>query len=271
MVKPFIVIRGGGDIATGVIHSLWSAGFIPVVLEIKAPSAIRRQVSVCEAVYDGEKTVEKMKAVRAENIDTVFEIIKNGNVPVLIDETGESILKFKPDILVDAVLAKRNINTKIDMAPLTIALGPGFAAGKDVHYVIETQRGHNLGRIIKEGRAAENTGIPGNIGGYTSERVIHSLSEGILKIVKDIGCFVEKGDVIAIVGNDRVYASITGIIRGMIKDGYKVHKGLKIADIDPRREEYENCFTISDKARCIGGSVLQLVCSYMVNINEKDI
>lgn len=271
MKKPFMIIRGGGDIATGTIYALWSAGLIPIVLEIAEPSAIRRQVAVCEAVYDGEKTVEGMKAVRTDGIDSAFEIIKEGNVPVLIDEIGESILKLKPDILIDCILAKRNINTKIDMAPLTIALGPGFTAGRDVHYVIETQRGHDLGRIISERSAAENTGIPGNIGGYTKERVIHSPSDGIITIVKDIGSFVEKGDVIAIVGDKRVYASISGLIRGMIKDGYCVHKGLKITDIDPRREQYKNCFTISDKARCIGGSVLELVCKFMVDINEKDI
>ncbi len=268
MLKPFILVRGGGDIATGTIYSLWSAGLIPVVLEIGKPTAIRRQVSVCEAVYDGEKTIEGMKAVRVDNIDNALDIAKKGCVPVLVDEAGDNISKLRPDILIDGILAKRNINTNIDMAPMTIALGPGFTAGRDVDYVVETQRGHDLGRIISEGTAAENTGIPGNIAGYTKERVIHSPSEGIIKIVKDIGAFTEKGDVIAFVGNENVYASITGIIRGIIKDGFCVHRGLKIADIDPRREEYENCFKISDKARCIGGSVLQLVCRYMVEKNE---
>lgn len=271
MKKPLIVVRGGGDIATGTIHSLWSAGLIPVVLETENPSAIRRQVSVCEAVYECEKTIESMKAVRADRIDDVFDIIEHGNVPVLVDEKGESILKFKPDILIDGILAKRNLNTKIHMAPLTIALGPGFTAGRDVHFVIETQRGHDLGRIISEGTAFPNTGIPGNIGGFTEERVIHSPAGGILRAVKDIGSFVKKGDIIALVDNEKIYASITGLIRGMIKDGYNVHKGFKIADIDPRKEEYKNCFTISDKARCIGGSVLKLVCRYMVDMNEKDI
>ncbi len=271
MKKPLIVVRGGGDIATGTIHSLWSAGLIPVVLEAERPSAIRRQVSVCEAVYEREKTVESMKAVRADGTEDIPDIMGYGNVPVLVDEKGEGISELKPDILIDAILAKRNINTDMRMANLTIALGPGFTAGKDVHFVIETRRGHDLGRIISEGTAFPNTGIPGNIGGFTEERVIHSPVDGILSIVKDIGSFVKKGDVIALVDNEKVYASITGIIRGMIKDGYNVHKGLKIADIDPRKEEYENCFTISDKARCIGGSVLKLVCRYMVDMNEKDI
>ncbi len=271
MKKPFIVVRGGGDIATGTIHTLWTAGLIPVVLETDKPSAIRRRVSVCEAVYDGESTVDGMKAVRAYGIENVYDIINENNVPVLTDEKGESIQRLAPDILIDGILAKRNINTHIRMAPLTIALGPGFRAGVDVHYVIETQRGHDLGRIIEKGSAAKNTGIPGNIGGYTAERVIHSPADGIIKTVKDIGSFVEKNDIIALVGNEGVPASLTGIIRGIIRDGYSVHKGLKIADIDPRREEYGNCFTVSDKARCIGGSVLRLVCRFMVDMNEKDI
>ncbi len=271
MKKPLILVRGGGDIATGAIYCLWSAGFDVIVLEAESPSAIRRQAAVCEAVYDGEKTVEDMKAVKAESVEAAFGILKNKNVPVLVDENASAVLKIKPDILVDGILAKKNMGTKINMAALTIALGPGFTAGKDVDYVIETQRGHNLGRIISEGKAAENTGIPGNIGGYTTERVIHSPAEGIIRIVKDIGSSVKKGDLIAFAGEAKVYASIDGIIRGMIKEGYNAHKGLKIADIDPRKEEYENCFTISDKARCIGGSVLQLVCGYMVKINEKTI
>ncbi len=271
MKKPLIVVRGGGDIATGTIYCLWSSGFDVIVLESERPSAIRRQVAVCEAVYDNEKIIEGMRGVKAESIEMAFEILKKGDVPVLIDEDASSLLNIKPHILVDGILAKRNLGTKIDMADMTIALGPGFEASKDVGYVIETQRGHDLGRIISEGTAASNTGIPGNIGGFTSQRVIHSPKDGILTAVKKIGSYVKKGDVIALVDGTEVYASIDGIIRGMIRDGYIVAPGLKIADIDPRWEELKNCFTISDKARCIGGSVLTLVCGYMVNMNGKDI
>lgn len=265
-MKKTIIVRGGGDLATGTIHRLWSAGFGVLVLETGDPSAIRRQVSVCEAVFEGEAAIEGMKAVRAESLECAASVIEKGNVAVIVDTEGKSIFKLKPDVVIDAILAKKNMGTHINMAPLTIGLGPGFQAGIDVDYVIETQRGHNLGRIISQGSAAPNTGIPGNIGGYTSERVIHSPESGRLGSVKNIGDTVKKGEVIAFVENKNqrinIYASIAGIIRGMIKDGYNVNKGLKIADIDPRREELENCFTISDKARCIAGSVLELVCKY---------
>jgi xanthine dehydrogenase accessory factor len=268
MNKPMVVVRGGGDIATGTVHSLWSAGLGVLVLEDHEPSAIRRQVAVCEAVFDGEATVEDMKAVKAESRDEVVKIIDEGAVPVMIDPEGRSIADFKPDIVVDAILAKTNLGTTIDMAPLTIAVGPGFSAGVDVDYVVETKRGHNLGRIINDGAAFPNSGIPGNIGGYTKERVIHSPVDGSLRIVRDIGSVVQKDDVIAVIEDEgnftEVKATLDGIIRGMIRSGYCVHKGLKIADIDPRIEELGNCFTISDKARCIGGSVLELVCGYML-------
>jgi xanthine dehydrogenase accessory factor len=268
MDKPIIIVRGGGDLATGTIHSLWSAGFGVLVLEVANPSAIRRQVSVCEALFDGEAVVENMKAVKAKGLQEAKNIISEGNVAVMIDPKGESIEALKPEIVVDAIIAKKNMGTNMNRAELTIALGPGFTAGVDVNYVVETKRGHNLGRIISSGSAVANTGIPGNIGGYTVERVIHSPADGQLKIVRNIGDIVEKGELIAVVENSNngditeVYASLTGIIRGMIRDGYTVFKGLKIADIDPRKEELKNCFTISDKARCIGGSVLEIVCGY---------
>jgi xanthine dehydrogenase accessory factor len=209
-----------------------------------------------------------MTAVKADAVEAAKKIIEDGNVAVLIDPKGELINKFKSRVVVDAIIAKKNLGTHIDMAELTIALGPGFTAGVDVDYVVETKRGHNLGRIIDKGSAVPNSGIPGNIGGYTTERVIHSPADGRLSIVHNIGDVVEKGDVIATIatecGTVEVYASLTGIIRGMIRNGYPVSKGLKIADIDPRREELKNCFTISDKARCIGGSVLQLVCGLLL-------
>ena len=262
-----IIIRGGGDIATGTIRRLWGAGFKVVVLECEHPSAIRRQVSVCEAVYEGQVTIENMQAIMAYNLNEAEEILKDGKVPVVIDPKGKTIDILKPDIVIDAILAKKNMGTLKEMAPLTIALGPGFEAGKDTDIVIETKRGHNLGRIITEGSAYPDTGIPGNIGGYTLERVIHAPSEGIIKNIASIGDVVNKGDEIALISSDKgnvsVYASITGILRGIIKDGYKVTKGFKIADIDPRKEELSNCFTISDKARCISGSVLEVVCSFL--------
>ena len=261
-----VIVRGGGDLATGVIHRLWRAGFKVLVLECGYPAAIRRQVALCEAVYAGTAEVEGLRGVRISAWQEAEAVWNQGAVPVLADERGESVEAFAPDILVDAVIAKRNLGTKITMAPLTIALGPGFTAGQDVHAVVETKRGHNLGRIITSGSAAPNSGVPGNIGGYTSERVLHAACAGTLHIIEDIGALVQQGQEIACIenadGRTMVRATLTGIIRGMIRDGYPVTKGFKIADIDPRQSELANCFTISDKARCIAGSVLELACAY---------
>lgn len=271
-----IIVRGGGDLATGSIYYLWKSGFRVLVLEAEHPAAIRRQVSLSEAVYQKETIVEQMKAVRVESLEQIQEVWSAGNVPVLVEPNGESIQKLQPDVLIDAIIAKKNLGTNRAMAPLTIALGPGFFAGQDVDYVIETKRGHNLGRIITDGTAVPNTGIPGNIGGYAKERVIHARADGILHNVAHIGDVVEQGQEIAYITSDEndkdnvsaekpaerymVQATIPGIVRGLIRDGYPVTRGFKIADIDPRQEELKNCFTISDKARCIAGSVLQLVC-----------
>lgn len=272
-IGKLIIVRGGGDLATGTIHKLWSAGFFVVVLETQYPAAIRRQVSLCEAVYGGETSVEDMTGVLAFDEDEIFSVLEEGKVPVVVDPEGKFIAKWKPEVVVDGILAKRNLGTYKEMAPLTIALGPGFCAGKDVDVVIETKRGHNLGRVIREGEAYPNTGIPGNIGGYTSERVIHSEKRGILKNKKNIGDIVKKGEVIAVIEGEGeetpVRATIDGILRGLIRDGFPVTEGFKIADIDPRKEELENCFTISDKARCIGGSVLEVVCRYFLE-KSKD-
>ena len=261
-----LVVRGGGDLATGTVHRLWSAGFSVVVLETERPAAIRRQVSLCEAVYEGEVVVEGMKGVLVQKLEDVLKVLERGEVPVLVDSRGESIGRLKPDVVIDGILAKKNLGTHRGMAPLTIALGPGFCAGEDVDVVIETKRGHNLGRVIWEGRAIPNTGIPGNIGGYTAQRVLRASETGVLKTIREIGDLVKQGEVIAGIQTQGeevlVKASIDGIIRGLIRDGFPVTTGFKIVDIDPRQEELENCFTISDKARCIGGSVLEVVCSY---------
>jgi xanthine dehydrogenase accessory factor len=267
--SDLIIVRGGGDLATGTIHRLWSAGYAVLVLEAEHPAAIRRQVSLCEAVYEGTSCIEGMEGVRIETPDQASEIIRQGKVPVLVDPEGAAIKQLHPAVVVDAILAKRNLGTNREMADLTIGLGPGFVAGEDVDLVIETKRGHNLGRIIRQGSAAPNSGVPGIIGGYGKERVIHAAAEGILHNIHQIGDVVEQGETIAVIEGDGesipVTATITGIIRGLIRDGYPVTKGFKIADIDPRREELQNCFTISDKARCIAGSVLEVVSAAFAN------
>ena len=260
-----IVVRGGGDLATGTIHRLWSAGFRVLVLEAEHPAAIRRQVSLSEAVYEGTATVEGVTARLIRNVSEMEAVWAAGEVPMLVDPEGTCLETVKPAALVDAIIAKYNVGTRRDMAPATIALGPGFVAGEDVDVVIETSRGHKLGRVIKEGSAKPNTGIPGIIGGYGKERVMHSPAVGVLRNVHAIGDIVEAGTEIAYIETeDRhvpVLATISGIIRGLIRDGYPVTVGFKIADIDPRREELENCWLISDKARCIAGSVLEQVCA----------
>ena len=297
-----IICRGAGDLATGIIHRLHRAGHRVIALETDYPAAIRRQVSFCEAVYDGSAAVEGVTArlvpaladaetdtetysgendTTAANIESekwdssaIEAVLEAGEVPLLIDPKGESIALLKPDIVVDAIIAKKNLGTTINMAPLVIGVGPGFTAGQDVHLVIESMRGHNLARIITDGMAQPNTGVPGNIAGFTSERVIHAPAAGYIHDVRKIGDIVQKGDEIARIYPDKesydnalseyvpVNATITGIIRGLIREGYYFREGFKIADIDPRESELTNCFTISDKARSIAGSVLEAVSAF---------
>lgn len=262
-LSNLIIVRGGGDLATGTIHKLYQCGYPVLVLETGAPSAIRRNVSFCEAVYTGTQTVEDVVCTRAESIDEALSMLRAHALPLLVDPEGDSIAQLHPFAVVDAILAKRNLGTHLAMAPVTVALGPGFIAGQDVHAVVETKRGHNLGRVLYHGKAAENTGIPGVIAGYGKERVIHSPAAGLLRNVSAITDTVRKGDVIARIetpsGSIPVRATLDGLLRGLIRDGYPVTAGFKIADIDPRIEEYANCFTISDKARCIAGGVLEAI------------
>lgn len=265
-----IIVRGGGDLATGVVHRLWSAGLRVLVLEAAHPAAIRRQVSLCEAVYEGETTVEGMRGVRVDTLEDAAAVWAENAVPLLIDPEGRSISAAKPAVLVDAIIAKKNLGTTRDMAPLTIALGPGFTAGQDVDVVVETKRGHKLGRIIREGAAVPNTGVPGVIGGYGAERVIHAQAAGVFRNLHVIADLVEAGEAIAEIETSEgerlpVKTQISGILRGLLRDGYPVTPSFKVADVDPRREELENCFLISDKARCIAGSVLELVAAHCWN------
>ena len=262
-MENLIIVRGGGDIATGTIYRLYQCGFQVLVLEIQNPSAIRRNVAFSEAVYQGEQKVEDATCFLAENLEDAVSMLMEGKLVMLVDPDGESIRKLKPMAVVDGILAKKNLGTNRSMADITVALGPGFEAGKDVDAVIETMRGHSLGRVIYQGKAMKNTGVPGVIGGYAKERVIHSPAGGKLKNVKKITDLVKQGDIIATIETDEesipVRATIDGLLRGLIRDGYPVTKGFKIADIDPRTDEYENCFTISDKARCIAGGVLEAI------------
>lgn len=263
-----IIVRGGGDIATGTIYKLVKCGFRVLVLEISGPSAIRRNVAFCEAVYDGSKTVEDMTCYLADTSDRALDIMNGGSPALMIDPDGKCISELRPIAVIDAILAKKNLGTGKIMAPITIALGPGFTAGKDVDAVIETMRGHRLGRVIYEGEALPNTGVPGVIAGVSAERVIHSPAEGVIYNLAHITDMVKKGQTVAriISPNGKttdVTATTDGLLRGLIREGYYVTEGFKIADIDPRSSEYDNCFTISDKARCIAGGVLEALLHLM--------
>ena len=257
--KNLVIVRGGGDIATGTIARLYQCGFPLLILETANPSCIRRTISFCEAVTESEMMVEGMKAKKAASLEEAYEIYQQGGIPLMVDEEGLLIGAVHPAVVVDAILAKKNLGTKITDAPIVIGLGPGFTAGKDVHAVIETKRGHDLGRVIYEGTAIANTGVPGIIGGYGKERVIHAPVSGRWHGRKNIGEIVEKGEVLARVDEHPVTATISGVLRGMIREGYPVEKGLKVADIDPRIAEKGNCYRISDKARCVAGGVLEAI------------
>lgn len=252
------IVRGGGDLATGIIYRLWKVGCSVLSLEIPAPLVVRRTVSVASAVFDGEAVIEDMKAVRIDSLnDLSFD---RGRVFVMVDPKGLSIRALKPDILVDAIMAKENLGTQKGMAPIVIGIGPGFSAPKDVDAVIETKRGHYLGRVIRNGSAIPNTGVPGLIRGYTVERLLRSPGEGHVIPLKSIGDSVMPDELVAHVEGLPVCSQIEGIVRGLIHPSVKVKKGLKIGDIDPRGER-EHCFSITDKSLAIAGGVLEVIMS----------
>lgn len=257
MKNDIVIVRGGGDIATGTIQKLHRSGYRVLVLEIDKPTTIRLTVSVSSCIFENEYKIEDFHAIKCNNLEEVENAWENGKVPVVIDPRGEYIKKIKPKYLVDAVLAKKNMGFTDFEAFGKVALGPGFEAGIDADIVVETNRGHDLGRLIFKGFAEKNTGSPGSICGYTDERVIYSEFEGKIEHQRKIGDLVDIGETIAIIDGNEVKSKIAGVLRGLIYNGFYVKKGLKIADVDPRKEEVKNCFTISDKARAIGGNVLE--------------
>ena len=253
--SSIIVVRGGGDIATGVIQKFFRAGFPVVILETAEPTAIRRNVALCEAAVDGFAQVEDMACRRVAGPDELEHCWQTGSIPLLIDPRGESIPAIHPAAVIDAILAKRNLGTNRAMANITIALGPGFCAGEDADIVIETMRGHDLGRLIFRGSAKPNTGIPGDIGGKSVQRVLYAPASGIIVHTKRIGDAVEFGETLFTVGGIAVNAPFTGLVCGLIREGANVPQGMKAADIDPRTDV--DWRTISDKARCLGGAALE--------------
>ena len=251
-----VLIKGAGDLATGTAVRLARAGFRVVMTDLARPTAVRRTVAFSQCLYDGSAAVEGLTARRAESPAEAEAILAAGAIPVLADPAANILKELPFDALVDAILAKRNLGTRITDAPIVLALGPGFTAGADCHGVIETQRGHDLGRLILTGSAAPNTGVPGNVGGYTVERLIRAPADGAFEPLAAIGDRVEEGQPVARVAGATVRAQISGVVRGMLPAGLAVTKGMKAGDIDPRCE-VRHCFTVSDKARAIGGGVLE--------------
>ena len=255
-----IWIRGAGDLATGIALRLYRSGFDIVMSDIAVPTTVRRTVAFSPAVYTGETSVEGITGKLCENISMIDTVIESGCIPVIVDPSGEIMKEYKPDIIVDAIIAKTNIGTKITDADIVIGVGPGFEAGVDCHAVVETKRGHNLGRVLWSGSAYPNTGVPGNIGGYTVERIIRATADGVFRAKVNIGDYVKAGDLLAYCDETPVYANIDGIVRGLLQDGVKVKTGMKSGDVDPRAEK-EYCVTVSDKASAIGGGVLEAILS----------
>ena len=258
-----IWIRGAGDLATGIALRLYRSGFDIIMSDIPVPTTVRRTVAFSPAVYTGETQVEGITGKLCENISMIDTVIESGCIPVIVDPSGEIMKEYKPDIIVDAIIAKTNIGTKITDADIVIGVGPGFEAGVDCHAVVETKRGHNLGRVIWSGSAYPNTGVPGNIGGYTVERIIRATADGVFSAKVNIGDYVKAGDLLAYCDETPVYANIDGIVRGLLQDGVKVKKGMKSGDVDPRAEK-EYCFSVSDKASAIGGGVLEAILSKII-------
>lgn len=255
-----IWIRGAGDLATGIALRLYRSGFDIIMSDIAVPTTVRRTVAFSPAVYTGETSVEGITGKLCENISMIDTVIESRCIPVIVDPSGEIMKEYKPDVIVDAIIAKTNIGTKITDADIVIGVGPGFEAGVDCHAVVETKRGHNLGRVLWSGSAYPNTGVPGNIGGYTVERIIRATADGVFRAKVNIGDYVKAGDLLAYCDETPVYANIDGIVRGLLQDGVKVKTGMKSGDVDPRAEK-EYCFTVSDKASAIGGGVLEAILS----------
>lgn len=251
-----VLIKGAGDLATGVALRLFHCGFQVVMTDLERPTAVRRTVAFSQAIYDGQTVVEGVTARRCDCPDRVSAVLAAGEIPVLADPAAEIRRQLPFDALVDAILAKRNTGTAVTDAPIVLALGPGFTAGVDCHGVVETMRGHHLGRLLLTGSAQPNTGVPGDIGGYTVERLIRAPADGPFEPLVSIGDTVTAGQSVARVAGVEVKAAIPGVVRGLLPAGIPVTRGMKAGDIDPRCRR-EHCFTVSDKARSIAGGVLE--------------
>ncbi len=270
---PLIVLRGAGDLASGVALRLYRAGLTKLLfLETAHPLAVRRTVSFSEAVYAGSSTVEQISAVLVQDCANLETVWATGAIPLLVDPQGHCLATLQADVLVDAILAKKNLGTHKEMASLVIGLGPGFVAGQgaeaDVHVVVETMRGHYLGRVIRQGAAMPNTGAPALVQGYSTERVHWAHEAGLFTTTCSIGQVVEKGAEIGQVNGKAFYANFAGVIRGLLRDNTPVKERTKLGDVDPRCD-IEYCDEVSDKGLAIGGGVLEAIVQYMLHKNTQ--
>lgn len=253
-----VLIKGAGDLASGVACRLHRCGMQIIMTDLPTPTAVRRTVAFSRAVYEGSAEVEGSVARRCDTLAEAKVVLEKGEIAVIPDTDIHFLAKWKPDAVVDAILAKKNLGTQITDAPVVVALGPGFTAGKDCHCVVETKRGHYLGRCIYEGSAIPNTGIPGNIGGYTVQRILRAPCDGVFEPVVEIGAVVKEGEVCATVDGVPLKSEISGVVRGLLQKGVMVTKGMKSGDVDPRCE-VSHCFSVSDKARAVAGGVLEAI------------
>jgi xanthine dehydrogenase accessory factor len=254
--RPVALVKGAGDLATGVGWRLYRVGFDVLMTEVASPTVIRRTVAFAEAVHDGRAVVDGVPAELVADVAGARAAFDRGAIAVMVDPSCEVALTLEPDLVVDAIIAKRNLGTRITDAPAVIGLGPGFEAGVDVHAVVETMRGHDLGRVIFKGAALPNTGIPGEIGGASAERVLRASKAGTFTGLREIGDRVRSGDTVAHVDGEPVVTTIDGVLRGLLRTGLTVTPGFKVADVDPRARP-EHCLSISDKALSVAGGVIE--------------
>ena len=260
--RPLALVKGAGDLASGVAVRLHRAGFSVVMTEIAHPTAVRRTVAFAESIYEGRATVEGMEGVMALDVGAVRRLVDAGKIPVIVDPEALIRRDLEPLLVVDAILAKRNLGTRITDAPAVVALGPGFTAGVDAHAVVETKRGHTLGRVISSGESHPDTGIPGEVGGYGEERLLRSPVAGVFEGAREIGSRVVVGEIVGRVGDVPIRARLDGLLRGLLHSGLDVTEGCKLGDIDPRTTR-DNCFLVSDKALAVAGGVLEAACDLL--------
>jgi xanthine dehydrogenase accessory factor len=264
--RPTALIRGAGDLATGVALRLFRSGFAVAMTELEMPTVVRRTVAFAEAVYEGRTVVEGVEGVKAKDASQVADLLERRVIPVVLDPEATARRVIRPVLIVDAIVAKRNLDTRITDAPVVLALGPGFVAGRDVHAVIETKRGHTLGRVITKGAARPNTGIPGEVGGFTAERLLRSPCDGVFRSAREIGDRVSLDETVGHVGDVAIHSQLDGILRGLLRSGLEVTAGLKLGDVDPRASR-EDCFLVSDKAMAVAGGVLEAACALLGGVH----